>query len=107
MTCIVALAILRWTVFAARPLTVLEMTEALAVREDDSDNLQSEEIPDVVDDEYINDEILDLCGSLVEIRDAGPDKTPQRQNRWTSTSLGQRISPFQDIYEQLAIWTLL
>ena len=38
------------------------MTEALAVREDDSDNLQSEEIPDVVDDEYINDEILDLCG---------------------------------------------
>lgn len=34
-----ALAILRWTVFAARPLTVLEMTEALAVREDDSDDL--------------------------------------------------------------------
>ena len=69
--------LLRWTVFAARPLTVLEMTEALAVREDDSDNLQSEEIPDVVDDEYINDEILDLCGSLVEIRDAGPEKHPK------------------------------
>ena len=34
-----ALAILRWTVFTARPLIILEMTEALAVREDDSDNL--------------------------------------------------------------------
>ena len=73
-----ALAILRWTVFAARPLTVLEMTEALAVTdEDDCDNLQTEEIPDIVDDEYINDEILDLCGSLVEIRDAGPEKHPK------------------------------
>ena len=73
-----ALAILRWTVFAVRPLTVIEMTEALAVRdEDDCDNFQIDEIPDVVDDEYINDEILDLCGSLVEIRDAGPEKDPK------------------------------
>ena len=73
-----ALAILRWTVFAVRPLTVIEMTEALAVTdEDDYDNLQIDEIPDVVDDEYINDEILDLCGSLVEIRDAGPEKDPK------------------------------
>ena len=73
-----ALAILRWTVFAVRPLTVIEMTEALAVRdEDDCDSLQIDEIPDVVDDEYINDEILDLCGSLVEIRDAGPEKDPK------------------------------
>lgn len=73
-----ALAILRWTVFAVRPLTVIEMTEALAVRdEDDCDNLQAIEIPDVVDDEYINDDILDHCGSLVEIRDAGPEKDPK------------------------------
>ena len=70
-----ALAILRWIVFAARPLTVLKMTKALTIRdEDDCDNLQIDEIPDVIDDEYINDEILDLCGSLVEIRDAGPEK---------------------------------
>ena len=72
-----ALAILRWTVFAARYLTVLHMTEALAVRENDCDNLQTEEVPDVVDDEYINDEILELCGSLVEIRDAGLEKRPK------------------------------
>ena len=72
-----ALAILRWTVFAARSLTVLDMTEALAVSENDCDNTQTEEIPDIVDDEYTNDEILDLCGSLVEIRDAGPEKHPK------------------------------
>ena len=73
-----ARAILRWTVFAVRPLTVLEMTEALAVGDqDDCENLQIDEIPDVVDDEYINDEILDLCGSLMEIRDAGPEKHPK------------------------------
>ena len=66
------------TVFAARPLTVLEMTEALAVRdEDDYDNLQIDKIPDVVNDKYINNEILDLCGSLMEIRDTGSEKHPK------------------------------
>ncbi|KAL2046479.1 hypothetical protein ABVK25_011834 [Lepraria finkii] len=70
-----ALAILRWTIFAVRPMTVLEMTEALAVRDEDGcDSLQIDELPDVIDDEYIIDEILDLCGSLVESRDAGPEK---------------------------------
>ena len=58
-----------------RPLTVLEITEALAVRdEDDCEDLQIDEIPDLVDDNYINDEILNLCSSLVEIRDTGPEK---------------------------------
>lgn len=68
-----ALTILRWTVLTARPLTVLKITKALAVRdEDDYDNLQTEEISDVIDDE-----ILDLCGSLVKIRDTGPEKYPK------------------------------
>ena len=49
------------------------MTEALVVGDqDDCDNLQIDEISDVVDDEYINNEILNLCDSLIEIRDADP-----------------------------------
>ncbi len=64
-----ALAILRWTTFALRPLTVSEMTEALIVEpDDDGVTLQLDELPDSIDDDYINSEIIDICGDLVEVR---------------------------------------
>jgi hypothetical protein len=64
-----ALAILRWTAFALRPLTVDEITDALAVVDDDDyDDLCVDELPDAVDDEYVEDEIVDICRSLVEVR---------------------------------------
>ncbi len=64
-----ALAILRWTTFALRPLTVSEMTEALIVEPgDDGVTLQLDELPDSIDDDYINSEIIDICGDLVEVR---------------------------------------
>jgi ankyrin repeat protein len=64
-----ALAILRWTTFALRPLTVKEVTEALAVIDDDDcDDLCIDEMPDTIDEEYIEDEIIDICRSLVEVR---------------------------------------
>ncbi|RYP66294.1 hypothetical protein DL771_007876 [Monosporascus sp. 5C6A] len=69
-----ALAILRWTTFALRPMTVLEITEALPLADEGCDVLSEEERPDVIDEEYIRSGILDLCGSLVEVR--GPASDP-------------------------------
>ncbi|OBT53419.1 hypothetical protein VE04_07004 [Pseudogymnoascus sp. 24MN13] len=66
-----ALSILRWAAFAIRPLTVLEITEALLVMDDDSyDNILVNGLPDEIDEEYINSEIKGLCESLVETRGA-------------------------------------
>lgn len=66
--------ILKWVLFAARPLTVREMAEALAVS---SNNSQSdyphEDLPDPfteedLDEDYIDNYILKPCGSLIELR---------------------------------------
>ncbi|KAJ5787905.1 hypothetical protein N7457_002895 [Penicillium paradoxum] len=62
-----AFSLLRWTAFSLRPLTVSEITAALLVQ-DDSDELLLDELPDSIDEDYINTELLDLCGSLLEIR---------------------------------------
>ena len=60
-----ALAILRWTLFALRPLTVLEMKEALIITLDnDVDDLE-----DPINEDFVRTEILGLCGSFLEIRD--------------------------------------
>ncbi|KAI9792435.1 MAG: hypothetical protein M1816_002319 [Peltula sp. TS41687] len=72
-----ALALLRWVTFALRPLTVLEMTEAL-ISDDDADDcedLRIDELPDNIDQEYLEDEILGLCGSLLEIRATSSEQT--------------------------------
>lgn len=67
-------SILRWAAFATRPLTVHEITEALLVVDDDSyGDILVEELPDAIDDEYIDGQIVRLCSSLVEIR--GPATT--------------------------------
>ncbi|KAJ5569704.1 amidase signature domain-containing protein [Penicillium hispanicum] len=62
-----AFALLRWTAFALRPLTVGEITGALLVSEDD-DGLQIDRKPDIIDEYYIDEELLYLCGSLLEIQ---------------------------------------
>ncbi|KAI0405817.1 hypothetical protein F4802DRAFT_606591 [Xylaria palmicola] len=63
-----AFSILRWAAFGQRPLTVLEITEALLLGDGEYEDLDYEELPDSVDPDYIRTEILDLCASLVEIR---------------------------------------
>ncbi|KAJ5266606.1 hypothetical protein N7478_009414 [Penicillium angulare] len=67
-------SLLRWIAFALRPLTVNEITGALLINEDD-EGVQRDELPDSIDEDYINTEILNLCGSLVEIR------VPQNEHR--------------------------
>ncbi|KAF9771309.1 hypothetical protein IL306_011056, partial [Fusarium sp. DS 682] len=59
-----AFALLRWTAFALRPLTVSEITVAVLIIE--SEDLLLEDLPDAVDDHYVNTEIVGLCGPLVE-----------------------------------------
>ncbi|KAK1993863.1 hypothetical protein LX36DRAFT_545586, partial [Colletotrichum falcatum] len=62
-----AFSLLRWAAFSVRPLTVFETTGAVLLDEDCED-LPLDEFPGSVDDDYINSEILGLCGSLIEVQ---------------------------------------
>ncbi|RYP57524.1 hypothetical protein DL770_010653 [Monosporascus sp. CRB-9-2] len=73
-----ALEILRWATFSLRPLTVLELTEALLLVNQECSTLSEDDQPDEIDEEYIERGILKLCGSLVETRGTGQDPA-----RWT------------------------
>ncbi|KAL8724748.1 MAG: hypothetical protein Q9181_006692 [Wetmoreana brouardii] len=76
-----ALAILRWAMFATRPLTVGELTEALLIDPlRVGQNLPIDELPDKIDQDYIDDGILILCGSLLKVRHASSE-TPVKS--WT------------------------
>ncbi|CAG8138928.1 unnamed protein product [Penicillium salamii] len=62
-----AFALLRWTAFALRPLSIRELSEALLIDEKKNE-LLLDEMPDTIDEDYIDSEIANLCGSLLEIR---------------------------------------
>ena len=67
-----ALTILRWVLFATKALTVREISEALLVSTDLEDSLDinfpQNELPEDWDDEYVENRITGLCGSLIELR---------------------------------------
>ncbi|RYP08950.1 hypothetical protein DL764_001561 [Monosporascus ibericus] len=62
-----AISLLRWAAFALRPLTVYEITEAVLIN-DECHDLPVDELPDSIDEDYIDSETLGLCGSLLEVR---------------------------------------
>ncbi|KAG7116167.1 Vegetative incompatibility protein HET-E-1 like [Verticillium longisporum] len=64
-------ALLRWAAFALWPLTLGEITEAVLI-EEEYEGLPTDELPDVIDDDYISSEIVKLCGPLVEVRGPRP-----------------------------------
>ncbi|WYZ35989.1 hypothetical protein EsH8_X_000636 [Colletotrichum jinshuiense] len=70
-----ALSLLRWAAFALRPLTVCEITEAVLIN-DDCNDLLLDEMPDSIDDDYIESEILGLCGSLIEVQGTLSESLP-------------------------------
>ncbi|KAI8689143.1 hypothetical protein NCS55_00170400 [Fusarium keratoplasticum] len=72
-----AFALLRWTAFALRPLTINEITEAALILE--SEDLPLEDLPDAVDDDYVNSEIVGLCGPLLEVRNDPADPSLGRR----------------------------
>ena len=63
-----ALDILEWCVSSIRPLTIAELTVALVIDSDHSNPIDMTDLPDEINDEYVNGEIIDLCSSLVETR---------------------------------------
>ncbi|KAM6517223.1 hypothetical protein FSOLCH5_008186 [Fusarium solani] len=72
-----AFALLRWTAFALRPLTIYEITEAALILE--SEDLPLEYLPDDVNDEYVNGGIVGLCGPLLEVRNDPTDPSVGRR----------------------------
>lgn len=62
-----AIEILRWTLFATRPLSVVELSEAILI-DTEKETFDRSEFPDCVDEDYINFQILRICGSLIEFR---------------------------------------
>ncbi|KAI0815408.1 prion-inhibition and propagation-domain-containing protein [Xylaria sp. FL0064] len=65
-----AFSILRWATFALRPMTIYEITEALLLADDDHAALDYTELPNSIDEIYVKTEIVELCGSLIEVRKA-------------------------------------
>ncbi|GKT46153.1 vegetative incompatibility protein HET-E-1 [Colletotrichum spaethianum] len=88
-----AYSLLRWAAFALRPLTVCEITEAVLIN-DDCEDLPLDEMPDSIDDDYIESEIMGLCGSLIESTGISrwiEEDTP-------SPFLGQAVPSLQDSF---------
>ncbi|KAH8884181.1 ankyrin-1, partial [Thozetella sp. PMI_491] len=74
-----AISLIRWAAFSIRPLTVSEITEAVLIDESCIE-FPLDQMPDEIDEEYISDEIVGLCGSLLEVRSSSssplaPSKT--------------------------------
>ena len=67
-----ALSILRWVLYAARPLTIRELAEALLISVDDNGSLGKwfprDDLPETWDEDYTDEQIMGVCGSLIDIR---------------------------------------
>jgi len=73
-----AVMVLRWVLFAVRPLKVKELAEALVVSDEDLEEYPEDDLPDLwqdgfVDDDYVNENMLSRCGSLLQLRSTHPD----------------------------------
>ncbi|KAI0415340.1 hypothetical protein F5X98DRAFT_347131 [Xylaria grammica] len=74
-----AVVLLKWILYAARPLTVREMTEALAVAfNDHPETYPHDDLPrnfsnGITDENYVQNCIRKPCGSLIELRKASED----------------------------------
>ncbi|KAH6693771.1 ankyrin repeat-containing domain protein [Plectosphaerella plurivora] len=72
-----AFSLLRWAAFAERPLSIDEVAEAILVEE--SHALDIHDLCDI-DNDYVDTEIVGLCGSLLEIDMETDESLP---SRWT------------------------
>ncbi|UKZ78293.1 hypothetical protein TrVFT333_006029 [Trichoderma virens FT-333] len=70
-----AFSLLRWVTFAIRPLTVAEVAEAVLISFEDEE-LPVDELPDYIDDDYVNSEITGVLGSLLDIRKTSIELDP-------------------------------
>lgn len=75
-----AIMILRWVLFAVRPLQVKELAEALVVSDHEDQSYPGDDLPDewedcFVNEEYVKTKILGLGGSLLRLRSESPDSS--------------------------------
>ncbi|EJT80940.1 hypothetical protein GGTG_00930 [Gaeumannomyces tritici R3-111a-1] len=68
--------------FTPRPLTVLELIEALTIPDNDVEGLYDDDLPNNMDEPYISDDIVGLYESLVELR---PQKRAPEPDARSST----------------------
>ncbi len=78
-----ALSILRWVLYAARPLTVRELAEALLISANDDESLDKwlsqDDLPEAWDEDYTDEQISGVCGSLIDVRDGEAGSLVQEQ----------------------------
>ena len=78
-----ALSILLWVLYAGRPLTVRELAEALLISVDDDgsvDNwLPQDDLPETWDEDYTDEQIMGVCGSLIDIRGGEASNSVENQ----------------------------
>ncbi|RKL29226.1 hypothetical protein BFJ72_g12135 [Fusarium proliferatum] len=67
-------ALLRWTAFSLRPLHIYTVVEAVLI--DQFGELDPDDYPEIVNDEYVTGEILGLCGPLVEVHENEENSSP-------------------------------
>ena len=72
-----AIEILRWTLFATRPLSVIELSEAILIGTE-KETFDRSDFPDSIDEDYVNFQILRICGSLIEFRPSKSVKSSLR-----------------------------
>ncbi|KAK6703586.1 hypothetical protein SNK04_013514 [Fusarium graminearum] len=66
------ISLLRWAAFAIRPLTVGEITEAVLIG--NFDDFPLDDLPDEIDDDYVETEIVGLCAPLIQMIHRCEDK---------------------------------
>ena len=97
-----ALSILRWVLYAARPLTVRELAEALLISANDDESLDKwlpqDDLPEAWDENYADEQITGLCGSLIDIRDGeAGDLVENRTVHFVHFSVKEYLSRTVDI----------
>ncbi|KAI1051111.1 hypothetical protein LB506_010823 [Fusarium annulatum] len=69
-----AFSLLRWTAFTFLPLTVYEVTEAIIITQ--FEELDLNEYPENIDEEYVRTEIVMICGPLLEVHGHMENSSP-------------------------------
>lgn len=79
--------ILRWVLFTMRPLSVQELFHALAVRGQGTERVfEYADIPEPINQECVQPQILDMCRSLLEVRSLEKDEPIANQTYTSSIS---------------------
>ncbi|RYP27389.1 hypothetical protein DL767_007708 [Monosporascus sp. MG133] len=105
-----AFSILRWTTFALRPMTILEITEALLVPNEDWDDLSNEDLPDAIDKDYI--QLASDNGHVEVVKlllEKGADWTIRDSNGWTPLSVASdsgQVEVVKLLLEKGADWSI-